>query len=151
MRNLRRTVLILHEITSLAPHGAANSHNLYAIVEHLVGLQRSDWVNAARALPWFRRPSCAVLGPSTSCSATLSSAAAANACGDELTGGEVHEHRRWSQNVIHYVLPYCLERAGRYSSRMSLESRTLVWMSSRTCSWIAGIDRFPSGAAKDQR
>src|SRR5262249_3000345 len=40
VRNLRRTVLILHEIKSLAPHGAANSHNLYAIVEHLVGLQR---------------------------------------------------------------------------------------------------------------
>src|SRR5262249_20037149 len=51
VRNLRRPVLIFHEITSLDQHGAANSHNLYAIVEHLVGLQRSNWVNAAGAIP----------------------------------------------------------------------------------------------------
>ena len=38
VRNLRRTVLILHKTTSLAPDGAANRHNLYAIVERLVGL-----------------------------------------------------------------------------------------------------------------
>src|SRR6516165_8454250 len=36
--NLRRTVLMIHKTTSLAPHGAANSHNLYAIVERPVGL-----------------------------------------------------------------------------------------------------------------
>jgi len=38
VRNLRRTVLILHKTTSLVPDGAANRHNLYAIVERLVGV-----------------------------------------------------------------------------------------------------------------
>src|SRR6516164_1962146 len=36
--NLRRTVLMIHKTTSLGPHGAANSHNLCAIVERPVGL-----------------------------------------------------------------------------------------------------------------